>query len=52
MKDTTKLPLQLALQMERMAERNHKRMLQIREAMGTKWLFHPANKKGRIDGRA
>lgn len=40
---------QMLMQMEGMAERNAKRMAQIKSEMGEKYILHPSHMKNRLN---
>lgn len=40
---------QMLLQMEGMAERNAKRIEEIKKQMGEKWILHPSHMKSKLD---
>lgn len=47
-KEATVTP-QMLLQMDGMAERNAKRMAEIKESMGSQWILHESHKKSRLE---
>jgi len=47
-KQATPTP-QMLLQMEGMAERNAKRIEEIKKQMGEKWILHPSHMKSKLD---
>ena len=40
---------QMLMQMEGMAERNAKRIEEIKKQMGEKWILHPSHMKSKLD---